>query len=376
MKKLLFTALCFSSIMAFGQELRNKVDGGFVFTDLVSMEATNVKNQNKSGTCWSFSGLSLFESEMIRMGMEPFDFSEMFVVRKAYEMKANNYVQLHGKAQIGPGGQFHDIIEVAQDFGMLKEADYGGQPIAYGKPHHNEMDAMVKAMLGVVIKNPNRKLSPYWKDAYSGMLDAYLGPIPTSIDPKTVAESSKLEWDKYIEITSFSHLPFYEKSVLLIPDNWTFSSYYNVPLTDLFGLAISALDAGFTLGWDADVSNRGFSFKNGVAIQPDEPWATMSKTRRDTIFKSPSEELVVSQELRQEMFDNYSTTDDHLMHLTGYCKDQNGTVYFQVKNSWGSEKNDCGGYLYVSEAYFKANTIAVMLHKDGLQKSLSKKLKL
>ena len=180
MKKIIAISLVLASLSLFGQDtIRNKKDGGFIFSNMKGLEATEVKNQNKSGTCWSFGGVSFFESEMIRMGLKPINFSEMFVVRMAYEMKAERYVRMHGKAQFGPGGQLHDIVEVAKKYGMLSQDAYNGQPIANGKPHHNEMDAMAKAMIDVVVKNPNRKLSPYWKTAYSKMLDAYLGEIPS-----------------------------------------------------------------------------------------------------------------------------------------------------------------------------------------------------
>lgn len=373
--------LCLTLIVpftCFGQkETRtNKKDGGYVFSNVQEIGATEVKNQFRSGTCWSFSGLSLFESEMIRMGMEPVDLSEMYIVRRAYEMKAERFVRMQGKAQFGPGGQFHDIIDVVRQFGILSESEYGGQPIAYGKPHHNEMDAMLKGMVNVVVKNPNKKLSPYWKDAINGALDAYLGEVPSSVDPMEKSKSLGLDWDSYIEITSFSHLPYYEKSLLLIPDNWTYAQYYNLPIDEYVLTVKDALKAGFTVGWDADVSDRGFSFKNGVAIYPDVEWSKMSKARKDTIFNAPSAEEMISEAKRQELFDNYVTTDDHLMHIVGSAIDQNGTYYFLVKNSWGSDRNDCGGFIYVSEAYFRAKTIAIMLHKDGVKGGVAKKLKL
>jgi bleomycin hydrolase len=377
MKKVIGCLLWLSCFSVLAQETRtNKEEGGFTFSNFVEVGATEVKNQYRSGTCWSFGGLSLFESELIRMGLDSVNLSEMYIVRKAYEMKAERYVRMHGKAQFGPGGQFHDILNVVKEYGILPESQYGGQPVFYDKPVHAELDAMAKAMLNVVVKNPNRTLSPYWNKAYNGMLDAYLGSVPPEVKPKEFASNLGIDWGAYIELTSFTHMPFYEQSVLLIPDNWNYSEYYNVPLNDLYETVISSLDAGFSVGWDADVSEKTFSFKNGVAIYPETEYAAMSKAQRDTLFDKPSTEKIVSQEERQVLFDNYATTDDHLMHITGYCRDQNGTLYFVVKNSWGTDKNQCGGYIYVTEAYFKAKTIAIMLHKDGLNKGLAKKLKL
>lgn len=361
--------------------VRNKEDGGFIFSDVKNVGATEVKNQYRSGTCWSFGTVSFFESELIRSGVKNPNISEMFFVRKAYSLKAEQYVRRQGAAQFGPGGQFHDVLAIIKKYGMLTETSYGGQPIAYGKPVHNELDQMAKAMLDVVVKNPNGKLSPYWKDAYEGMLDAYLGPIPENMkmdgkemNSQDYAKSVGLNWDDYVELTSYSHEEFYKPFNLQIPDNWMGWNYYNVPIDELVKSAVNAINLGYTIGWDADVSEKGFSFKNGVALLPDVDWAEMQKERRDTIFNSPSPEMEVNQEVRQQMYEDYSTSDDHLMHITGTCKDQNGKLYFIVKNSWGDETNDCGGYIYVSEAYFRAKTVALFVHKGSLEKSLLKKI--
>ncbi|UTW64304.1 aminopeptidase [bacterium SCSIO 12741] len=362
-------------------ERRNKEEGGFIFSDIKEQEATEVKNQYRSGTCWSFGGSSFLESELIRMGKDPVNLSEMFIVRHAYSMKAEEYVRMHGYFQFGPGGQFHDLIRIIEKNGLVPESAYGGQPIYYGKPVHEEMDAMAKAMVEVVVKNPNKRLSDHWRSAYEGMLDSYLGEFPEEFEfkgqsytPQSYAESLGVNWGDYVEITSFSHQPFYESFVLKIPDNWMLESYYNLPLDDLMEVMKNAVDQGYTVAWDADVSERTFSFKNGVAFMPDVEYGQMSRERRDTLFNAPGPELEVTQENRQKMYDNYLTTDDHLMHITGSCKDQNGTGYFIVKNSWGDDRNDCGGYLYASEAYFKAKTVAILIHKDAIPAKIKKKL--
>lgn len=366
----------------YGQDtLRNKENGGYIFTEVKELEATSVKNQYRSGTCWSYGGSSFLESELIRMGHEPMDLSEMYIVRNTYSMKADRYIRMHGRTQFGPGGQLHDLFDVIRVNGIVPQVAYPGNPVANGKPVHNEMDAMAKAMLDVMVKNPNKKLTPYGRASYEGMLDQYLGAIPESFEyegkkytPQSFAESLPINWDDYVEIASFSHHPFYSTFVMNIPDNWTMGAYYNVPLADMTAIMTNAVDNGYTVGWDADVSEKGFSFKNGVAIIPDVDWNEMEKARKDTIFNAPGTELEVTQENRQEMYDNYSTTDDHLMHITGTCKDQNGKTYFIVKNSWGSDRNDAEGYIYASMPYVEAKTIAIMVHKDAIPKDIRKKM--
>lgn len=359
-----------------GQEKASEKVGSYEFKNCSSHQALPVSNQYRSGTCWSFGGLSFFESEMIRMGMPAINLSEMYIVRHAYEMKAQRYLSMQGRFQFGPGGQFHDIIEVAKTHGFMRESDYNGKPVAYGKPVHAELDAITKAMVKVAVRNPNKKLSESWWPAYKGTLNAYLGEVNDETDKKgleTLKETG-LSLDDYVEITSFSHLGDYEKEILFIPDNWTMASYYNVPLNDLVEIVDNALDKGFTVAWDADVSEKGFSFSNGLAVIPETPWEQMSGKERDTIFKSIIKEADITPEMRQNTFNNFTTTDDHLMHITGKCEDQNGTKFYYTKNSWGTNRNSCGGFLYTSESYLKLKTIAIMVHKDAIPKAIRKKL--
>lgn len=371
-----------SCVMVSAQETRfNKEGGGYAFSNFKEIDATEVKNQYRSGTCWSYSGLSFFESELIRNGIKNPNLSEMYVVRMAYSMKAEEYVRRQGKYQFGPGGQFHDVIEVVRRYGIVPEDSYDGKPISYGRPVHAELDAMSKAVLDVVVKNPGKKLSDNWREAYEGVLDAYLGEAPEKLaldgkelTPHEYAESLGINWDDYVQLTSFSHEPFYSSFSLRIPDNWLMGKYYNVPLNELIDVLENAIENGYSIAWDADVSEHGFSFKNGVAIQPSVDWSVMTKELRDTLFKGPIEELEVTQAERQKMYDNYQTTDDHLMHITGYCQDQTGARFFLVKNSWGDDRNDCEGYFYASEPYVKAKTIAIMVHKNSIPKSIRKKL--
>ncbi len=358
------------------QEVKLDKVGGYEFTNCTKLEALPVSNQFKSGTCWSFGGLSFFESEMIRIGMPVINLSEMYIVRHAYEMKAHRYLRMQGKFQFGPGGQFHDIIEVAKLHGLMSEADYNGKPVSYGLPVHTELDAITKSMVSVAVKRPNKTLSESWWPAYNSTLNSYLGEVNEDTNKKGMEtlKSTGLNLNDYIELTSFTHLEDYKKNILFIPDNWTMSGYYNLPLQDLLSVLNNALNKGYTVAWDADVSDNGFSFKNGLAVVPATPWGQMSKTEQDTIFNSTINEAEVTAEMRQKLFENFETTDDHLMHITGKCKDQNGNKFYYTKNSWGTKRNSCGGFLYTSEAYFKLKTVAIMVHKDAIPKAIRKKL--
>lgn len=352
----------------------NKEDGAYQYKDCKINEALPVSNQNKSGTCWSFSGLSFFESEMIRMGGKAENLSEMYIVRKAYTMKAQRYLWMHGRYQFGPGGQFHDIVEVAKVHGLLPESAYPGKALEYGKPVHNELDAVAKSMVEVAVERPNKTLSENWWVAYESMLDAYLGGTESETNPQEYLKSTGLDMDDYVEITSFTHMPMYSQELLFIPDNWTMSKYYNVPLDDLTSIVDHAIDQGYTVAWDADVSDRGFSFKNGLAVVPEVPWSVMDKAQKDTIFNDWIKEREITVAERQRLFENYETTDDHLMHIVGRCKDQKGNAFYLTKNSWGTDRNDCKGYFYTSGPYFKLKTIAIMVHKDAIPKAIRKKL--
>jgi len=368
---------------------------GYQFEDIYDLEATSVKDQHRSGTCWSFSGLSFLESEMIRLGKEPADLSEMFIVRHCYADKAEKYVRLHGHLNFGPGGAFQDVIYVLKNYGIVPEQACSG--LCYGEESHvhGEMDEVLKQYVDGVIKNKNKKLSPAWKEGFNGILNAYLGELPETfeVDGKSYTaqsyakEVTGLNADDYIQVSSYSHHPFYSQFVIEVPDNWLWGKVYNVTLDDLMAIMENSLETGYTVGWASDVSEKGFSHTNGVAIVPEtntkemsgserSRWETMSRTERNKAlysFDKPVEEKVITQEIRQEAYDNYQTTDDHGMHITGMSKDQNGTKYFKVKNSWNTN-NKYDGYFYASESFFKYKTMSIMIHKDALTKELKKKL--
>ena len=370
-------------------------DTAYIFETIIEVPATNVKDQHRSGTCWAFSGVSFLEAEALRISGVEVDISEMFIVRYAYAQKGLKYVRLHGSSNFGPGGQAHDVTNVIREYGIVPEIDYPGLEIGEEKHNHGELDAVSQGFLDAVIKRRGGKLSPIWYEAYTAILDVYLGELPTgfevegeSFDPESYASSLGIIPDDYVEFTSYSIYPYYENILLEIPDNWSDDLYYNVPIDELMDVIDQALENGYSISWDGDVSDRGFSHKNGVAIIPEkdiesldgtemERWEKLTDTEKSKelfSFDKPGHEKLIDQIMRQEHFDNYSSTDDHLMHLTGIVKDQNGTVYYTTKNSWDDDSNDKGGYLYMSESYVRLNTVAIMVHKDGVPGKLAKKL--
>lgn len=363
----------------------------YVFTARITLPATPVKDQSATGTCWSYATTSFIESELLRLTKDTFDLSEMYFVRKAYETKALNYVRLHGTANFGQGGQAHDVMNVIRRYGMATEEAYSGLANGQTKPSHAELEAVLTAMVGAIAKNPAGKLSPEWMNAISGVLDVYLGKVPSSFGKTNTTPSEfakKINPDDYIEITSYSHHPYYTQFALEIPDNWSGDQYYNVQPDELIQIMDYALGKGYTVAWDGDVSDKGFSHKNGVAIVPEVSIENMAATERSKwekltekerraqfyTFGKPVPEKNISPEMRQAAFDNYLATDDHLMHVTGSVTDQNGKRYFRSKNSWAAESNSDGGYLNMSESYVRLNTIAIMVHKDALPKEIRKKL--
>ncbi|MDA8930307.1 MAG: C1 family peptidase [Bacteroidia bacterium] len=393
------SALLVSSLFLFQLQLqaqdtlRNKKDGNYIFTVKKDIEANEVQNQNRTGTCWSFSALSFMESELMRMGKGKHKLSEMYIVRKAYEDKAENYVRMHGTANFSQGGAFHDIPHVIKKYGIVPQEAYKGLNYGLESHNHSEMEAALKGFLDAIIANKQGKLTTSWKPAFNAILDAYLGAVPEnftyqgkSYTPTSFAESLELNMDDYVIITSFTHHPFYENFVLEVPDNWIWAQAYNVPLDEMMTLMKDAMLNGYGIGWAADVSEKGFSFKNGLAIVPEDDAALKVRgkdskhfnnagaDKEGTQFDSPGPEKEITQEMRQEAFDNYLTTDDHGMHFTGIVTDQEGNEYFIVKNSWGTEYNDCDGYFYASMPYVAYKTMNFMVHKDALPKALKKKM--
>jgi bleomycin hydrolase len=344
----------------------------YQFTLTSDCNCTSIKNQQNTGTCWSFATSSFLESELIRMGKkEEFDLSEMYFVRQIFMDKAQNYVYRQGKAQFGQGGLSHDVTRAFMEAGAVPESVYSGKLPGEYMHDHSEMEVALKGMLDVITQQ--KKPTSKWMASVSGILDAYMGRVPEKFTvngkeytPQTYATTLGINPADYVSFTSYTHHPFDQQMVLEIPDNWANGTYYNVPFTDLVAISKNAISKGYSVAWDGDVSEKGFSASKGVAVLPYDE-------KREDLFTKPSEEVAVTQEMRQTTFTNYSTTDDHLMHITGTAKDQSGTNYFYVKNSWG-EISPYSGYVYMSEPYFRLKTVGIMVHKDAVPAEIRKRL--
>lgn len=370
-------------------------ESGYDFKDKISIEVTSVKDQHRSGTCWSFASISFLEAELMRVGMGVYDLSEMFLVYNCYSDKVDKYVRMQGKTNFGGGGLAQDLILVWKKYGLVPEEAYSGKVIGEEGHVHGEMDAVLSAYADAVLKNRNRGLTPAWKKGFDGILDAYLGDYPESFSykgkeysPQSFAATLKLNPDDYVSIGSFTHHPFYEPFILEIPDNWGWNTIENVPLDEMMSVLDNALEKGYTVCWDADVSEKGFDWVKGVSLIPSEriedldnleqgKWSELSDREKQAMFydfTSPKKEMEITQELRQKWFDDYTTTDDHLMHITGTAVDADGNKFYKVKNSWGVGSHKYAGYFYCSEAFMRAKTVFFMVHKEAVPQDVAKKL--
>ncbi len=349
----------------------------YKFNTITDLEATPVISQGVTGTCWSFSSTSFLESEIIRLTGKKIDLSEMYQVRNTYPLKAENFIMRQGKAQFSEGGLAHDVLNSVAKNGLIPEEAFSGLFNGETNYNHAELVAVLEAMVKTYVDNPGRKLSSKWKQAIDGVLDAYIGKNVTNFTfegkqytPQSFLAMTQIKAEDYVNITSFTPAPFYSKFILNVPDNWSNGSFYNVPLDEMMATIDNALSKGFTVELDCDVSERTFSSKDGVAVIPE------NEENNIKALQGLYPEKKITQEYRQEEFENYDTTDDHLMHITGKLKDQNGTTYYKVKNSWGTDetRNANGGYVYFSEAYMRLKAISITVHKDAIPKNTSSKL--
>lgn len=348
------------------------------FSILKNNAATAVKDQGNTGTCWCFATISLIESECLRKGAEKPDISEMYTVRNTYLYKARNYVLRQGDSRFGEGGLGHDVLNAAGKYGLMPESAFSGLKEGEKRFNHSEMEKALKTYLDSILKK--RPVPNDWEMKYASIMDEYMGQTPpatfdyngkTYTPEKYAKEVVKFNPDDYISLTSFTHHPFYSSFVLEIPDNHANGSFYNVTLEELIGATKTAVQKGYTVMWDADVSNKGFIAKYGYAFSPEHD-TVPNRTHPDPDLA----EVKVTPDYRQGLFENLVTQDDHLMHITGIGKSKKGKPFFIVKNSWGATASPFGGYVYVSEPYFAVNTINVIVPKASLDKALLKKLKI
>ena len=341
---------------------------------------TDVKEQGHSGTCWSYTGASFLESEMIKKGKQPVDLAEIYTARKVYLEKAINYLRMHGALTWGDGGELHDVINIYRKYGAVPQIAYTGLINGATKNNFKEMQKDLEGYLKDIVAS--EKVPANWKEVFEQKLDTYLGAVPKTFmyngkmyDPQSFAkEVVGLQDEKYIEMLSVEHKPKYQNTLMAVPDNWSYDYAFNVSMEDIIRTIDYALSKGYTVAWAADVSEKYFSWKNGLAVVPEKDYNDLSAQEQKDYFHVYWNEKTITPEMRQKAFDNYETTDDHAMHIVGLAKDQNGREYYIVKNSWGTN-NDNKGYLYVSKNYVRYKTMAIMLNLKGTPKDLVKKYK-
>ena len=369
-------------------------DKGYKFTDGNLVKTTSVKNQFRSGTCWCFSALSFLENEIMRAGGEAMDLSEMWIVRNIYFEKAVKYVRLHGHLNMAVGGAFHDVTKGIEKYGIVPQEVYEGLNYGTDKPVFGEIDAILKAYVEAVVQNKNRKLTTAWKDGLNAILDTYFGKMPETFTwkgkeytPHSFAESLPIKMSDYVFVTSYTHHPFYSQYIPEIPDNWMWEKAYNVPLDELMQIVDNALANNYSVGWAADVSEKGFHRTKAIGIIPEdniesmsgteaERWGRLSAQERQRelySFDKPVKEKKITQQMRQEAFDNYENTDDHGMVIIGTATDQLGNPFYKVKNSW-DVRPPYEGYYYFSRPYVEYKTMEIMVNKNAIPKTIKKKM--
>lgn len=400
MKKLVFL-ICAILITGSTQAQKKQVSETdkdiYKFTITKDLPTTPVRNQSRSGTCWCYSVVAFLESELIRTGKGEYDLAEMFIVRKNFEDKAEKYVRMHGTMTFSPGALFENALRVIRLYGLMPEEAYPGLNYGQELHMHTELDAITEAYTDAVAKNRSKKLTTAWKDGYNGILDAYLGKTPEKFTykgaeytPQSFKEMLGINMDDYVVITSFTHHPFYTKFALEVPDNYFWGESYNVPLDELMQIIDHSVEQGYTVGWDSDVSEKGFRHRDGYAVVPEKDedldqadsdrarWEAASGTKNDKKKEEsklePIKEKIITQQLRQKSFDNYETVDDHLMLISGTAKDQNGNTFYKVKNSWGTDRSRYEGFLFASAPYVQYKTICILVNKNAIPSAIAAKL--
>ena len=396
MKKVLFLALM--AIVSLGAQAQDeqKADNKPVFTVVKEIPITSIKDQNRSGTCWNFSTLSFFEAEILKATGKTYDLCESFVENKTYMERAIQVVRYHGDCQFAQGGSAEDVLATLKTHGICPEDAMPFPGSLYGDSlnNFNEFFSLLEPYVDAIAKNKAKKISGQWKVGLQGILDAYLGKCPETFTyegktytPKSFAASLGLDFDDYVSITSYTHHPFYTAFAVEVQDNWRFPLSWNLPMDEMMEVIDNAVMNGYTVAWGGDVSEDGFT-RNGLALAYDTKkmesyagsdmarWLKLSQTKRTNIIDSlgvNAPEIIPTQEMRQERFDNWELTDDHGMLIYGIAKDQNGREYYMVKNSWG-ETGEYKGIWYMSKAFIAANTMDYLVNKNAIPKKIRKKL--
>lgn len=359
MKILFFTLFL---ILGFSLAAKSQTASDLGLKPVQVHECTPVKDQYMSATCWSFGSNSFLESEMIRQGREPVDLSEMFTARYSYIRKIYQHLKTGGQSFFTPGGQFHDVMAVVKEWGMVPESVYPGRPGGEAKHNHARLDTLVKRWITEQVARGRKAPDAAGLKYINGLLDTYLGKVPADFlwkgkkyNPQSFAKQVLgFRPDDYVEIVSYTHHSFYTRFILEDKYNWSRDWYYNVPVEDFRKITERALDSNYTICWDGDVTEPGFRYEAGLATLPD----SVADMQRE----------------RQLSFDDERTTIDHVMHITGRARDAQGRNWFYVKNSWGSQTNNWGGYLFMSEDYYYLKTVALIVHKSAIPPSIRKKM--
>lgn len=386
-KSLLIATMCCSLSLFAQDELIKKVSGNvsatskFEFKEMINLENTSVKNQGSAGTCWSYSGNSFLESEMIRMGKKPVDLAEIFSARQVYLSKARNYILFNANLGLGDGGETHDVLNMLRKYGAMPQSAYTYEDYGKGSVKSAEFQEQFKAILDAYIKNEDPKKGTSWVTDINNYMDEKLGKLPATFTyegkqytPQSFAkEVVGINPDDYVEFSSYKDSPYYEKMVLPVPDNWSYDAVYNVPMVELTDIIDHALAKGYTIAWSSDVSEPYFSWRNGVAHVPNMDLTGITDDQKKQIFNGPLNEKQVTEDLRLEGLYSLTTTDDHAMQIVGLAKDQNGKEYYKVKNSWGAT-NDYKGYLYVTKAFVQLKSTGILINKDAIPKNIKNKL--
>lgn len=389
MKKLVFLASFMMAFLCLNAQETEKKD--FQFTTIKENPITSIKNQNRSGTCWAYSSLAFFESELLRMGKGEYNFAEMYLAHKTYQDRAKASVRMHGDISFSQGGSFYDCVYCMKHYGIVPETamPLPGTPYGDSLANFNELFKILEGYVNGIAKGEQKKLSPIWNKSLVSTLDNYLGECPQTFTyngktytPQTYLESTGLNMDDYISLTSFTHHPFYSQFIIEVQDNWRWGLSYNLPIDEFMEVMDYAIRNGYTFAWGSDVSEKGFT-RNGIAVNPDTKTQDLSgsdmahwlgMTESNTSEASMDlKEVEVTQELRQEGYDNWETTDDHGMLIYGLAKDPTGKEYFMVKNSWGTN-NKYKGTWYASKSFVAHKTMNILINKNALPKKIAKKL--